>query len=165
MNRLFRRLRGMVGMGLTWGVAWAAIFYVIASVVAVVDPPSIDPGEQPAFIAAFGGAFGFISGAIFGLLFSLAEGRRKLLDITPARAAIWGALGAATLPLLSGRFDQVMLFSPIGAAIAAGTVAIARRAERRAELPGAEPLLAVDWGDAVPNAFSQRMTSRDKHEV
>lgn len=165
MNRLFRKLRGMIGMGLTWGVAWAAIFYVIISIVAVVDPPSIDAGEQPAFLAAFGGAFGFISGAVFGLLLSLAEGRRKLLDITPARAAIWGALGAATLPVISGRFDQVMFFSPIGAAIAAGTVAIARRAERRAALPGAEPLLAVEEGDAVPNAFSDRTAGREKHEV
>ncbi len=71
MNRLFRKLRGVLGIGLTWGELWAAIGLAVALVVGVVDPDSIDPGEEPIIVAGFVGVVGFISGVAFGTILSI----------------------------------------------------------------------------------------------
>ena len=159
MDQLFRRVRGIVGTGLTWGAAFGAFFGVLAFVVSIVDPASIDPGEAPLQFAKLGAMAGIISGATFGLLFSFGEARRKLLELSPARAAIWGAMGSATIPLLSSNLSQVIVFCPVGAAVAAATVAIARRAEQSA-LPGAaDGRLAL--GDcALPDDLRSRSSVR-----
>jgi hypothetical protein len=162
MSRLLGKLRGILGMGLTWGVAWAAIFGALGLIVSVVDPGSIDPGERPLQIAAFGGVFGFISGAAFGLLYSFAEARKKILELSPARAAIWGAIGSISLPLLSSNTSQVILFAPIGAALAEGAVAIARRAERQTMLSDGEQLTAIAGEVAMANGLWTRSTEHDE---
>jgi len=129
MNRFLRKLRGVLGTGLTWGVLWAAIGLAVGLIVGVVDPDSIDPGEAPIIIAAFVGIGGFISGVTFGTILSIAEGRKSILDLSLSRAALWGILGAAALPLLAGKIDQLIITCPLGALFAMGSVAIARRAQ------------------------------------
>ena len=47
MKRLLRKLRGAIGVGLTWGVLWALIAFALGVIIGVVDPDSIDPGEEP----------------------------------------------------------------------------------------------------------------------
>jgi hypothetical protein len=119
---------------LTWSVAWAAIFALLAVVVGVVDPDSIDPGEGPLRVAGIGAVFGFISGAGFGLLLSMAEGRKRLRGLSVWRAALWGALGTAAFPLLTSVDNRMLyLVCPIGAALAASWVAIAKRGAPRDE--------------------------------
>ena len=100
MNRLFRKLRGLLGVGLTWGTLWAGIGAGIGVVVGIVSPEAWRWGN-PIIEWAFGiGMYGFVSGVGFGTLLSLRESSKKLLDISLRRAASWGVLGAAAVPFL-----------------------------------------------------------------
>ena len=132
MNTLLRKLRGMLGVGVTWAVGWAIIMFILGSIISVVDPDSIDQGEEPWRLALMVSVVGFISGSVFALILSTAERRKSILDLSAGRAAIWGALGGAALPLLTGMPDvTVFNTAPLGALFAASTVAIARRAALR----------------------------------
>ncbi len=109
----------------------AVIFASIGFVIGIFDPDSIDPGEGPIDVATVGGFVGLISGACFGTLLSFAESRKSILSFSLGRAALWGMLGSAAFPLLTGRADQAFFLCPIGAAIAAASVAIARSTARK----------------------------------
>jgi len=142
MGTLLRRCRGVLGFGVTWGAVWATIFAALALIVGLVDPDSIDPGEGPIRVAGIGAVFGFVSGVGFGVLLSLAEGRKAIRDFSLSRAALWGILGTAAFPLLTPVDNGMLLIvCPIGAALAAVSVAVAKQAELGAspeqpKLPG-----------------------------
>jgi len=69
-------------------------------------------------------------------VFAVAERRHSLEDLSVLRAAAWGTLGAGGLPFLTTMTDSMsILFAPLGAAFAAGAVALAKRASRREALP------------------------------
>jgi len=132
MDNLLRKLRGMLGVGLTWGVGWGIIMFILGSIIGVVDPDSLDAGEEPWRLAGIVGTVGFISGSVFALIFSSAERRKSIRELSVLRSAFWGALGGAVLPLLTTMNDSVLLNTmPLGAIFAASTVAIARRAALR----------------------------------
>ena len=132
MESLLRRLRGMLGMGITWAVGWAIIMFILGNIVQVVDPDSIDQGEEPWRLALLVSTVGFISGSVFAMIFSSAERRKRIRDLSVLRASVWGALGGAALPLLTTMNDSVLFNTvPLGAIFAASTVAIARRAALR----------------------------------
>ncbi|MCI0434518.1 MAG: hypothetical protein L0271_12890 [Gemmatimonadetes bacterium] len=141
MSHLFRRVRGALGLAATWGLVWGAIFAILGVIVGIVDPGSIDAGEGPIRIAGIGAIFGLVSGAVFGVVLSLAERGKSIPELSLKRVALWGALATAVYPLLTP-VDNGMLFflCPIGAALAAGLVAAAKKAEltasQRRELPG-----------------------------
>ena len=130
MKPFLRKLRGALGIAATWGVSWAAIGAALSIIVGIVDPPSIDAGEGPLRIGAIFAAVGAISGFAFGLVMSFAE-RRRSSELSIGRAALWGALGAAALPLLTTMNNSILIFvGPLGAAFAAASVALARRSSR-----------------------------------
>ena len=132
MTTFLRKLRGIFGMGLTWGVGWAMVLFVIGTIIGIVDPDSIDPGEEPWRMALIVGTVGFVSGSLFGLIFSRAERRKSIKDLSVSRATLWGALGGAALPLLTSMNDATLFNTvPLGAAFAAATVAVARRSALR----------------------------------
>ena len=132
MNAILRKLRGMLGMGLTWGVGWGMVLFIIGSIIGVVDPDSIDPGEEPWRMSLLVASVGFVSGSLFALIFSRAERRKSIRNLSVLRATLWGALGGAALPLLTTMNDSTLFNTvPLGAAFAAATVAIARRAALR----------------------------------
>ena len=132
MNSLRRKLRGMFGVGLTWGVGWAIVMFIIGSIIGIVDPDSIDAGEEPWRLAGLVGMVGFISGSVFALILSSVERLKTVRDLSVLRSAFWGALGGAALPLLTTMNESVLTTTmPLGAIFAASTVAIARRAALR----------------------------------
>ena len=92
MKKFFRKLRGLAGVGLTWGTLWGAIG---AGIALVIGDPILDwaPGM---------GLYGFVSGVGFGSLLSLGEGRKTLRDLSLRKVAMWGVLGSAAVPLLFG---------------------------------------------------------------
>lgn len=145
MNKLLRKLRGVMSIGLIWGILWVAFVNVLGMVIWVIHPDDIDPGEGPLVFSAIFGMVGLISGIGFGILLSFAESGKTIRDIWLPRAAIWGMLGSAAFPLLTGREDQVFIMCPLGAVIATALVAIARRATLHdAEQP--QRLLDVIFG-------------------
>jgi len=132
MNRLLRRLRGIIGIGLTWSVGWTLLGAMLTLVLRALRPEDVDPGENELIAAAVFGMAGFLCGAAFGVVLAMAERRRALDDLSVLRAAVWGAVGAAAMPLLTGMPDgMAILFAPLGGVFAAGAVALAKQAARR----------------------------------
>jgi hypothetical protein len=130
MRAFLRKCRGALGLSLLSAGAWAIIFALISVVIGIVDPDSIDPGEAPLHVAPVGAVFGFVSGIVFALLLALGEGRKTLRDLSIKRAALWGMLGTAAYPLLTPVGNEaVLILGPIGAALAAVSVAVAKKAE------------------------------------
>ncbi len=139
MTRWGRRIRGAFGMGLTWGAVWSGAGTLLARV------PGFHSDLPFALLFA---PLGFVTGIIFSGILVGIEGRRGLDRASLARFAGWGAASGL---LLSGIFvvgaalrggavwGEFLLFGPpltVASAIcAAGSLAVARRAERRA-LPG-----------------------------
>jgi hypothetical protein len=129
MSTFLRRIRGILGMGLTWAVLWAAFGALLGLAVGAVDPASIDPGESPLLAGAILGLVGFISGAGCGILIAFGERGKPLVQLSLARAALWGTLAAAAWPLLTGVDDRmVYILCPLGAVLSVASVALARRA-------------------------------------
>jgi hypothetical protein len=121
-------------MGLTWAGAWSAIGLIPRWVLGFnPDPP---------FPFIFG-VFGFMAGVIFSGLLLLTSGRRRFDQMSLPRFAGWGAVGGLLLSALSAKamslgWGEVLATAPTfavaSAVCAVGSLAVARRAERR-ELP------------------------------
>jgi hypothetical protein len=126
-------------MGLTWGAAWFGAGILLARV----------PGfySDLPFALLFA-PLGFLTGIIFSGILVAIEGRRRFERMSLSRFAGWGAASGL---LLSGIFvvgaalggetlgGEVLVLGLVlamaSAGCAAGSLAVARRAERR-ELPG-----------------------------
>ena len=144
MSELLRRLRGLAGVGLTWGALWAAMGAVIGVVVGVISPElwAVNPvGEW----AVGMGLYGLVSGLGFGTVISLRERQKEIADLTLGRVAAWGVLGSAAVPLFFGALGMfepgtttidvaqaVLVTGLLGGASAPASVALAKRAELRA---------------------------------
>jgi len=130
MNKILRNLRGVLGIGLTWGILWAAVAISVGTIIGVVDPDSIDPGEEPIVLGRMVGVVGFICGVVFSGLLSIAERRKTIFDLSLSRVAMWGILVSAAFLLLMGKDMRMMLFlGPLGAVSAMASVTISRRWE------------------------------------
>jgi hypothetical protein len=133
MHVRLRRLRGMLGMSAVWALGFGVFFALLSTVVGVIDPDSIDAGEDPLSLGLFGARLGALGGVIFSILLSTAHQRTILRDLSVRGAAMWGALGAAALPLLAGaNASNALLLAPVGAGLAAAAIAIAKRGELEA---------------------------------
>lgn len=139
-----RRIRAAIGMGLIWGFAWSGAGALLARL------PGIDSDLPLPLLFA---PLGFVTGILFSVILAGIEGRRGIERTSLPRFAAWGAASGL---LLSGIFvagaalrgasmlGEFLVFGPplamAGAVCAAGSLAIARRAERR-ELPGDSSIL------------------------
>lgn len=133
MSRWLRRLRGFLGVGVTWGVGWSALGALIMSIVLLLDPASIDPGDFTGMVGIFF-TLGVISGSVFSLALALVESRKSIRDLSTGRMAAWGAVGASLLPLMTPvPNDNAIIMAPIGALFAAGSITLAKRAALRDE--------------------------------
>ena len=131
MQKWLRRIRGAIGMGLTWAAAWAAV------------------GSVPRWVFGFNtdvpfplvfGVLGFGAGVIFSGLLMLTEGRRGFDELRLSRFAAWGAVGGFLLSAIFiraaslGGADALAIaptFAVAGAICASGSLALARRAGMR----------------------------------
>lgn len=135
MKSWARRIRAAIKMGLTWAAAWFAAGILLARV----------PGffSDLPFALLFA-PLGFFTGIIFSGVLVAIEGRRRFERMSIPRFAGWGAASGL---LLSGIFvvaaalrggsawGEFLVFGPAltmsSAACAAGSLALARRGERR----------------------------------
>jgi peptidoglycan/LPS O-acetylase OafA/YrhL len=134
MRKSLRRIRGAIGMGLTWGAAWCAGGIMLAVVTRFkADAP---------FPLIFG-VLGFIAGVIFSAILALTEGRRRFDQMSLPRFAVWGATGGLLLSAVFAKaaslgWGDVLAIAPtfaVACAVcASGSLAVARRAGPR-ELP------------------------------
>lgn len=156
MKPWLRRIRGAIGLGLTWAVAWggAGTFVMLGFLLATGSRP-----DAP-FPLMFS-AFGFLAGVIFSGLLVLLESRRKFHQMSLRRFAAWGAAGGF---LLSAVFvlavsltgDPAFLwnllvvgpvFALAAAGSAAGSLALSRRAQDRVSLETRNDVIAETLGE------------------
>lgn len=138
MAPLGRWLLGPARLTLSWFVLWAGFWGAFFVMIGLADPGSIDPGE-PEAIARIFTWLGLASGAIFGCLAQLAGGRggRVLSCI------LWGAVAAALPPSMLGKFNQIFVLAPVGAAIGAALAYVGRKASGIADEAGGAWLAAA----------------------
>lgn len=148
MTKWMQRLRGAIGIGLTWAAGWAPIGAITGWLtgMALGFPLSVVTGNY----ALMFGVLGFIGGSIFSTVLSLAEGRRSFNQLSLPRFVVWGALGglllgglAVTAGILGSGFTTLGaviagVATLLGAGSAAGTLAIARSADNKALLKEGE---------------------------
>ncbi|MGD2067716.1 MAG: hypothetical protein PVI57_03455 [Gemmatimonadota bacterium] len=143
MGEWIRRIRGTIGMGLTWAAAWMPIGALLALVLWVMG---FDPVGFVGMLITIFGALGFVGGSIFSGVLRLAEGRRRFDELSLLRFAAWGGVGGLLLGGLAGIAlfggpglqwtDAVIagVTTALGAGSAVGTLALARRAEDESPL-------------------------------
>lgn len=143
MKKWLRRVRGAIGMGVTWALVWAPVAVLIGL---VVDPD----GSMDEMWPAIGAYPGFLGGVVFSTVLAIAARRRGLDDLSLSRVAAWGAaagLLVGALPFTIGEptsdrpvwiLASVVIgtITVLSAASAAGSLALARSAGKR-QLPGA----------------------------
>jgi hypothetical protein len=138
-------------MGLTWAVAWGFVGFLME----FVDPHGQIADIWPALFAIPA----FLGGVIFSVVLGIAERRRRFDELSIPRFGAWGAVAGlvvGTLPFIMGSNSSglptwqlaLMVMVPISVlsgVSAAGSLAIARMADKReslaaapdtAELPG-----------------------------
>ena len=126
-----RRIRGTIGMGVTWAATWSAVGLVPRWVFGVnADAP----------LPLIFGALGLIAGVTFSAILVLTEGRRGFEQLSFRRFAAWGALGGLLLAALFAKlaslgWGDVLAIAPTfalaSAVCASGSLALAKRAARR----------------------------------
>jgi hypothetical protein len=150
MKRWLRRIRGALLMGLTWAVAWAPVGVLIGVIVdptGAMDEPWILVGAYP----------GFFGGVLFSTVFAIAARRRKLDELSTKWVAAWGAIAGVVLGVIPFAIGSSSSSMPVWqlasifvgsttflcTASAVASLALARRAEKRALLAAGERLADV----------------------
>ena len=138
MKRWLRRIRGAVGMGLTWAAAGALVGVLIEM---FVDPTgSLVDMWIPALAYP-----GFLGGAVFSTVLGIVAGRRTFDELSLPQFTAWGAVGGLLLGVFAvsagvaiavvpdlWRAAAIIGTTTLGSAIAAsGSLALARMAEDR----------------------------------
>ena len=101
MGKLWRRIRGSVGMGLTWAAGWAVAGILIGVMSRLM--PSL-PWDS--FFEVFDAPLpalalpGFIGGVLFSIVLGIAGRHRRFDELSVSRFAIWGAIGGVLLSLV-----------------------------------------------------------------
>jgi hypothetical protein len=132
MRSLFRRLRGLLGLGAFSASAWAIFGAVVGSVMLLVDPASVDAGEGPLWTAYYLGRTGFVAGLAAGALIAVLGRRTALLDLRMRTVVALGAVAGATLPWIAFAPRAMLPFLVVlSAGTAASALALARRGERQ----------------------------------
>ena len=127
MKKWPERIRGTLGMGLTWAAAWLGGGTIVGLV--LVGGGGVLALAQ---ISVMSTVAGFVGGVIFSAVLGIAEGRRRFDEMSLPRFATWGAVGGLLMSLLigGGGLPVIMAaFMLLGAGSAAGSLALARRAD------------------------------------
>jgi len=154
MTRWLKRLRGALGMGVTWAVTWAATGLLIG-VSSVIFPGRL----WDAFFVVFDAPLpalavpGFVGGVLFSLVLGVAGRHRHFEDLSLPRFAALGAIGGLLLSLVPDTMVALGIatldtpgvpwqlaaiiglpLTAMSALSASGSLLLARRAEERAQL-------------------------------
>lgn len=163
MTGWLRRARGAISMGVTWAIGWA-----VAGILIGVSSILLPFLPWNAFFRVFDAPLpalalpGFIAGIFFSFVLGVAGRRRRFSELSLPVFAAWGAVGGLMVSLVPGTMAAVGLATLavpalpltiaiaipsviLGAASAAVTLALARRAQHVADdviiegLPAGDP--------------------------
>jgi hypothetical protein len=139
VTQALRRIRGAIGIGITWAVVWAPVAVFVGT--QIIDP---DNSMDEMWVMA-GALPGFFSGVIFSIVVGIAARRQRLDELTIPRVAGWGAIAGlfiGILPFLIGDTNGnppawllgaiiIPTFTVLSTVSAAASLAIARNALNR----------------------------------
>ncbi|MEX2529180.1 MAG: hypothetical protein WD960_00270 [Gemmatimonadota bacterium] len=178
MKKWLRPIRGAIGTGLTWAAAWfGAGMVMLLGLLMTTGSTGADVPYPLGF-----GALGFVAGVTFSVVLRLAEGRRRFDEMSLPRFAAWGGVGGLLfsaifvggVALAEGPsfLGNLVVLGPVfalaGAGSAAGSLALARRAEGD-DLPAARgsfaelPLSADEAQNRIgggTDAFTEERAAR-----
>lgn len=159
MKSWLRRIRGVVGTALTWAVAWSggALLLALLESLGTFFGPVL---YYVVFASVFGVA-GFVGGGIFSVVLGIAERRRSFDQMSLPRFAAWGAVGGLLLaalwltgagppPTTGELLGTGILMTMLGGGSAAGSLALARKADPLLESGDAVGLLEGETSDPSP---------------
>ena len=164
MKKWLRRIRGAVGMGLTWAAGWA-----LAGLLIGVTSKLLPGLPWDSFFEVFDAPLpalaipGFVGGALFSIVLGIAGRHRRFHELSLPRFAAWGAVGGLLLTLFpfalvamglasteGGKFDAWQIiavisgpFIVLSAVSAAGSLMLARMGEGRESLEASEDVAEV----------------------
>jgi len=146
MKQFLRRLRGIIGTGLTWAAGFVGISVVQFPLFTLFGVP------WAAFpkLATQWAILGFATGGVFAGILSLTERRRTLEDLSLRRIALWGAVGGLVITSGLGFFAGIppwwffVEISLLSAGFSSGSVAIARHGDTKLIEGEDEPLPALE---------------------
>jgi hypothetical protein len=163
MRRWLQRIRGAVGLGLTWAAGWAPIGAGVGVALHVAIPGApVSLGTVVALNATTFAVLGFVGGTIFAGILGLTGGHRRFEELRIRGSAAWGAIGGALLGSIAVMADlwgagfgligagMMGAAALLGAASAAGSLALARSASD-------QELLESDTG--VTDSRASRLSS------
>ncbi len=147
-----RRIRGALGMGLTWAVGWAGVGFVIELITEFV------PGWNGALVDMWPQTLavpGFLGGAAFSLVLGIAGRQRRFDELSLPAFAGWGALGgllvSGSIVASSGVTVPALVVSLVVTLLCAGsalgTLALARLADDRELMAVGDNLAEVGLTD------------------
>src|ERR1043166_222805 len=128
MGKWLRRIRGAIGMGLTWAFGWALAGIALAAINSLPGHPlhwlfEILDAPAPAFALP-----GFLAGAFFSAVLGIAARRRRFEDLSLPGFAAWGALGGVLPTLFPAALVALGLATPKDSGVAfwltLGTVSV-----------------------------------------
>ena len=123
MKQWLKRLRGAVGIGMSWAAVWFGVGAVLELLSgAPLNGALLDNALQVAVL-------GFINGAAFSAVLRLAQGHRTFDEMSLWRFAGLGALGGLVVSLIVASAAFLVAFTVLGAGSAAGSLALARMAD------------------------------------
>lgn len=154
MKTWLQRMRGAIGIGLTWAVGWAPVGAVTGVILGAVL--GLPLGAIAVNYAELFGVLGFIGGTMFSTVLRVAEGRRRFDQLSLPRFAVWGAAGGLSLGMLAVAAGVVGLggITPLtvavvgaagllGAGSATGSLLLARKVDDQELLAEGEDAKAV----------------------
>ena len=148
MSAWVRRIRGAVGMGLTWAGAWFGLWASIGIVSLVVNGGAAVDALLDTVMFPLAG---FVAGTTFSVVLSVAERRHRFDQVSIPRFAGWGAVGGLLMFGLAGGagagiYGVVVngsIMALLCSASAAGSLMLARRADDHELLEAGEEAAAV----------------------
>lgn len=157
MKKWLRRIRGAVGMGVTWAAGWALVV-VLMGVTTILLPGTgleliFEAADDELLMAMVLPAFA--GGVAFSTVLGVAGRRRRFDELSLPQFAAWGAIGGLLLSLLpvgvlavggASVAQAVAIVIPVtllSAVSASGSLMLARLAEDRELLDASEEVVEV----------------------
>ena len=164
MKKWLRRIRGAVGMGLTWAAGWALVGVLIGLSMEFLGLPMgwfVEVFDAPLPALAIPG---FFSGAVFSAVLGIAGRRRRFDELSLPGFAALGAGGGLLLGLfpvaavgtgMASAAAAVVIgtLTILSAVSASGSLMLARMAEDRELLEASAEVAEVRYVEEVFSGF------------
>ncbi len=167
MKSWVRKIRGAIGMGVTWALGWAPVAVVISLIMEARAGLPIGSLIDNWLIGLV--PLGFLGGSIFSGILSALEGRRRFDQLSLPRFALAGAAGGLLLGAIAvgvglvgasfgggfGLREMIIMATAtlLGSGSASGSLALARVADDQELLDAANDVAKIGLTEGETNSL------------